>query len=179
MVFLFSIDKVQMWELDHKKGWALNNLCFQIVVLEKTLESPLDSKEIKPVNPKEDQPSIFFGRTEAEAEVPILRPPDVKSWLIWKDPDAGKNWGQEEKGTTEDGWLDGITDSMDMGLGGLRELVMDREAWRAAVHGVAKSCTRLSNWTELNWSLRLGTNEVSPMISQTCSLERVSRSWNK
>ena len=90
---------VWMWELDHKEGWVLKNWCFQIVVLEKTLESPLDSKEIKPVNPKRNQPWIFIGRTDAEA--PVLWPPDVKSWFIGKDPDAGKDWGQEEKGATE------------------------------------------------------------------------------
>ena len=94
--------------------------------MEKTLESPLDCKEIQPVHPKGDQSWVFIGRTDVEAETPILWPPDAKSWLIGKDPDAGKDWGQEVKGMTED--EDGITDSMDMGLGGLRELVMDREA---------------------------------------------------
>ena len=87
-----------MWELDHKEGWALKDWCFRNVVLEKTLESPLDCKDIQEVHPKGDQSWGFFGRTDAEAETP----PDVKSWLIWKDPDAGKGWGQEEKGTTED-----------------------------------------------------------------------------
>ena len=91
-----------MWELDHKEGWTLKNWCFQIVVLEKTLETPLDSKEIKPVNSKGNQPWIFIGRTDAEAEYPMLWPPDIKSRLIGKDPDAGKDWGQEEQGMTED-----------------------------------------------------------------------------
>ena len=96
-----------MWELDHKEGWALKNWCFWTVVLEKTLESPLDYKEIKPVNPKGNQSWIFIGRTEAEAEAPILWPTDGKSWLTGKDPDAGRDCGQEEKGMTEDemvGW---------------------------------------------------------------------------
>ena len=104
----FSSSHVQMWELDHKEGWAMKNWCFQIVVLEMTLESPLDCKEIKPVNPKGNQSYIFIGRTADEAEAPVLWPPDAKSWLTGKDPDAGKYWRQEEKGMTEDevvGWL--------------------------------------------------------------------------
>ena len=105
--FDFSSNHVWMWELVYKESWALKNWCFWTVVLEKTLESPLDCKEIQPVHPKFDQSWVFIGRTDVEAETPILWPPDVKSWLIWKDPDAGKDWGQEEKGTTEDemvGW---------------------------------------------------------------------------
>ena len=96
-----------MWKLDHKEGWALKNWCFWTVLLDKTLESPLDGKDIQPVNPKGDQSWIFIGRTDAEAETPILWPPEVKNWLIRKDPDAGKDWRQEEKGTTENemvGW---------------------------------------------------------------------------
>ena len=103
----FSSSQVQMWGLDHKEGWALKNWCFQMVVLEKTLERPLDCKEIKPVNPKGNQSWIFIGRTDAEAEAPILWPPDVKSQLIGKDPDAEKDWRQEEKWAAEDemiGW---------------------------------------------------------------------------
>ena len=112
--------------------------------MEKTLESPLDCKEIQPVHPKGDQSWVFIGRTDAEAETPILWPPHAKSCLIGKDPDAGRDWGQEEKGMTEDE-MAGITDSMHLSLGELRELVMDREAWRASIHGVTKSQTRLSD----------------------------------
>ena len=103
----FSSSHVQMWKLDHKESWVLKNWCFWTVVLEKTLESPLDCKEIQPVHPKGDQPWIFIERTDAEAEIPILWPPDAKNWLIGKDPEAGKDWRQEEKRMTEDemvGW---------------------------------------------------------------------------
>ena len=142
----FSSGHGWMWELDYKESWAPKDWCFWTVVLEKTLQSPLDLQEIQPVHPKGDQSWVFLGRTDVEAETPILWPPDVKNWLIWKDPDAGKDWGQEEKGTTEvemagwHHWLDG------------REFewipaVDDREAWLAAIHGVAKSQTWLSVWT--------------------------------
>ena len=142
-----------MWELDYKESWAPKNWCFLTVVLMKTLESPLDCKEIQPVHPKGNQSWIFIGRTDVEAEAPIIWPPDAKSWLIGKDPDAGKDWRREEKGITEDetvGWHHRL---YDMTLSKLRELVMDREACHAAVHGVTKSRTQLSDWTELNWML--------------------------
>ena len=114
----FSSSHVWMWELDHKEGWTLKNWCFWAVMLEKTLESPLDCKEIQPVHPKGSQSWIFIGRTDAEAETPILWPSDGKNWLIWKDPDAGKDWRQEKKGTAEDKMgLDGITDSVDISSG--------------------------------------------------------------
>ena len=124
-----------MGELDHKEGWEPKNWNFQIVVLEKTLESPLDNKEIKSVNPKGKQPWILIGRTDAEPEALILWPPDAKNWLIRKHPDARKDWKQEGKGTTEDemvGWHHQLNGQL---LSKLQKTVKDRETWHAEVHG--------------------------------------------
>ena len=148
----FSRGHVWMWELDYKESWAQKIWCFWTVVLEKTLESPLDCKEIQPVHPKGVQSWMFTGRTDVEAETAILQPPDVKSWLIWKDPDAGKDWRQEEKGTTEDkmvgwhhwlnrygfGWIQGVGD----GQGGLASC----GSWGRK----ESDMTERLNWTELN-----------------------------
>ena len=134
-----------MWELDYKESWASKNWCFWIVVLEKALESPLDCKEIQVVHPKGDQSWIFIGRTDAEAETPILWPPDAKSWPRI-DPDVGEDWRQEQKGMAEDEMV-GWHHSVDMNLSKLREMVKDLEAWHAAVHGAAKSWNQLSDWT--------------------------------
>ena len=147
----FSGSLVWMWELDYKKSWALMNWCFWIVVLEKTLESPLDSTKIKPVNPKGNQSWIFIGRTDVEAETPILWPPDVKSWLIWKDRDAEKHWGQEEKRTREDEmvgwhhWLNGHGFVWTLGVGDGQGGLACCGSW-----GLKESdTTEWLNWTEL------------------------------
>ena len=137
-----------MWVLDHKESWALKNWCFWTMMLEKTLESPLDCKEIQPVYPKGNQSRIFIGRTDAEAETPILWPPDAKNWLIWKDFDAGKDWRWEERGTTDGEmvgwhhWLNGHEFEQ------ILEVGYEQRIWGASVHGVTRNQTWLSNWTE-------------------------------
>ena len=148
----FSSSHVWMWELDYKESWALKNWCFQTVVLEKTLQSPLDCKEIQPVHPKGDQSWVFIGRTDVEAETPILWAPDAKSWLIWKDPDAEKDWGQEDKGTTEDemvGWhhqLDGHGFGWTPGVGDGQGGLMCCSSWGRK----ELDTTEQLNWIELN-----------------------------
>ena len=138
----FSSSHAWMGELDYKESWAPKNWCFWTMVLVKTFESPLDSKVIQPVNPKGNQSWVFIGRTDAEVETPILWPPDTKSWVIWKDPNAENDWRQEEKGVTEDEmrWLNGISD-LDTSLSKLWETVKDRETWHAAAYGVTELVT--------------------------------------
>ena len=142
-----------MWELDHKESWALKNWYFWIVVLEKTLKSPLDCKEIKPVNPKENQSWIYSGRTDAEAEPPLFWSPDSKTTdSLEKTLMLGKTEGKR-RGQQRMRWLDNISNSIELYVRKLREIVKDRRAWGAAVYEVEKSWTWLSNWTMLFWTL--------------------------
>ena len=154
----FSSGHVWMWELDCEESWALKHWCFWTVVLEKTLKSPLDCKEIQSVHPKGDQSWVFIGGTDAEAETPKLWPPDAKSWLIGKDPDAGRDWGQEEKGMTEDemaGWhhrLDGHEFEWTLGVGDGQGGLACCDSWGLRVR---HDWVNELNWTELNWEISL------------------------
>ena len=154
-----------MWELNCKESWVKKNWCFWTVVLEKTLESPWDCKEIQPVHPKGDQSWVFIGRTDVEAKTPILWPPDVKSWLIWKDPDAGEDWRQEEKRTTEDEmvgwhqWLSGHGFGWTLGIGDGQRGLACCSPW-----GRKESDTEWLNWTELKSKLRYHLTVVRMVI---------------
>ena len=172
----FSSSHLWIWELDYEESWAPKNWCFWTVVLEETLESPLDCKEIQPVHLKGNQSWIFIGRTDAEAETPILGPPGAKNWLIGKDTGVGKIEGGRRRVWQRLKWLDGITDSMD--LSKLREMVMDREAWRAAVHGVAKSQTQLRDWTELKLTKAYMQLHLNKKILKPC-LAGFSSGWHQ
>ena len=155
-IYGFSSSHLWMWELDHKEGWEPKNWCFGNVVLEKTPESPLDCKKIQPVHPKGNQSWIFTGRTDAEAATPVLWPPDSSEKTLM----LGKIEGGRRGGRQRIRWLDGITERMGMTLSRLRELVMDREAWCAAVQGVSKNRTRLRNWIELNHGIHISMLKV-------------------
>ena len=172
----FSSSHVWMWELDHKEGWAPKNWCFWTVVLEKTIESPLDCKKIQSVHPKGDQSWIFTGRTDAEAETPILWRSNTKDWLIGKDPDAGKDWRQEEKGMKEDEmvgwhWWTWVWAS-------------SRSWWWTGKPGVLQSMgsqsqTQLSDWTELNWLYHEGSHRqyINGWVGHVCSLVLSWQPW--
>ena len=154
-----------MWELDYKGSLALKNWCFWAAVLEKTLESHLDCKEIQPVHPKGNQSWIFIGRTDVEAETPILWPADAKSWLIWRDLLMGKIEGRRRRGQKRTRWLNGISDLMDMTLPKLWDLVEDREAWRAASMGLQRVGQDLA--TELtDWQYFKDTNRLKLMTGE-------------
>ena len=160
-----------MWEMDHKEGWVLKNWCFQVVVLEKTLESPLDCKEIRPVNPEGNQSWIFIGRTDAEAETPILWPPDMKNQLTGKDPDAGKDWRQEEKGTTED--------KMALSTQWTWVWVSSRSWWWTRKLGVLPSHKESDMTEQLNWTELKSSSQKCHMFTEDEGHFCLILHWNK
>ena len=168
-----------VWELDYKESWVLKNLHFWAMVLEKTLERPLDCKEIQPVHPKGNQSWVFIGRSDVDAETPILWPPDVKSWLIWKDPDAGKHWWQEEKGMIEDEmvgwhhWLNGHEFVWTPGAGDGQGGLVCCSSW----HPKDTDTTEWLNWIKESIKYQMSKNQISPLINSemSCPMEVYTR----